>query len=200
MTYQDERIIQVLDYIAGNLPGKKINKLTALKLVYLADRYHLRKYATPILWDSYYAMKYGPVASRTKRLIEDICTNPHLTDYISVEESACHTQSGSRIMFISSSRSYNAAQISTTEKEALDSALAQWSLHDNLVDFTHLFPEWQTAKARIDNGARRVRMDYSQFFNPCSVKGCEYCDIPDDTLALNREVFAEEASFRGVRI
>lgn len=56
MKYREERIVQVLDYLASKLVGKRLSKLNALKLVYLADRDHLRKYGMPIIRDEYFAM------------------------------------------------------------------------------------------------------------------------------------------------
>lgn len=193
MTYNDERIVQVLDYLASGVPGKRLSKLTALKLVYLADRYHLRKYAAPILWDTYYAMKYGPVASRTKALIETACRDTRFSRYISVR---AHSVSGREIMYITSLAPCNGEQISKTEREALDAALAQWPLHDDLVAFTHRFPEWRLAKARLDNGANRVRMPYADFFLPCKAKGVEYCDVRQSHVDLNKAVFEEELERR----
>ena len=45
-------------------------KMKALKLVYIADRYHLRKYGRLITNDTYFAMNYGPVPSGTKDIAE----------------------------------------------------------------------------------------------------------------------------------
>ena len=50
--------------------GGEIDKLHALKLVFFADRFHLRKYGRPITNDQYWAMRFGPVASGVKDLFE----------------------------------------------------------------------------------------------------------------------------------
>ena len=50
--------------------GGSIHKLKALKLVYFADRYHLRRYGRPVIGDEYLAMQYGPVPSNTKDIAE----------------------------------------------------------------------------------------------------------------------------------
>ena len=44
--------------------------MKAIKLIYLADRLHLRKYGRPIIGDMYWAMKLGPVGSLAKRVAE----------------------------------------------------------------------------------------------------------------------------------
>lgn len=193
MTYREERAVQVLDYLANKLMGKRLSKLNALKLVYLADRYHLRKYGMPILRDEYYAMNYGPVASRTKRLIEQIGKDPSITDFISVERGSRRTSSGRDVMYIASVRKPNLEQLSKTEVQALNVALTQWPLHDDLVRFTHLFPEWKSAESKLKAGASRVKMDYLDFFKPCP-EG-EYCDADDELVEMNRQVFEEERPF-----
>ena len=193
MTYREERVVQVLDYLANKLMGKRLSKLNALKLVYLADRYHLRKYGMPILRDEYYAMNYGPVASRTKRLIEQIGKDPSITDFISVERGSRRTSSGRDVMYIASVRKPNLEQLSKTEVLALNVALTQWPLHDDLVRFTHLFPEWKSAESKLKAGASRVKMDYLDFFKPCP-EG-EYCDADDELVEMNRQVFEEERPF-----
>lgn len=202
MTYQEERIAQVLDYLAYAVKGKRLSKIIALKLVYLADRYHLRKYASPILWDTYYAMQFGPVASATKKFIEDIFVahDKKLSEYIVVSDSGKKTRRGEPVLIIESKREPNLSQISETEREALDVALSQWPIHDNLVDYTHSFPEWTAAEASIKAGATRVRMSYADFFLPCKRASDEFCDVPQDVVDLNKEVFLEDASFRNFRV
>src|SRR5690554_5647220 len=64
-----KKATQALNWLAVK-SGGRINKLKALKLIYLADRYHLRKYGRLITNDSYFAMDYGPVPSGVKDLAE----------------------------------------------------------------------------------------------------------------------------------
>ena len=58
-----KKATQALNFFALKKDGK-INKMKAIKLIYLADRLHLRKYGRPIVGDIYWAMKLGPVGSR----------------------------------------------------------------------------------------------------------------------------------------
>src|SRR5437870_12880806 len=48
-----------------------LNKMKALKLLFFADRYHLRKYGRPVTDCAYFAMKHGPVASEAKNVAEE---------------------------------------------------------------------------------------------------------------------------------
>jgi hypothetical protein len=52
--------------------------MKALKLIFLADRYHLCRYGRLITNDSYVAMKHGPVPSATRDIVE---SNDYLDEY-----------------------------------------------------------------------------------------------------------------------
>jgi uncharacterized phage-associated protein len=60
---------QALNYFARQ-EGGSINKLKALKLLFFADRYHLRKFGRPVSECTYFAMAHGPVASEAKNIAE----------------------------------------------------------------------------------------------------------------------------------
>src|SRR5258708_22977842 len=59
---------------AINFYGKKedvsINKMKAIKLIWLSDRLHLRRFGRTITGDTYFALPFGPVASNTRDLLE----------------------------------------------------------------------------------------------------------------------------------
>ena len=62
---------QALNYFAhkaasGRPPSRKLNKMKALKLLFFADRYHLRKYGRSVSDCVYFAMKHGPAASEAE--------------------------------------------------------------------------------------------------------------------------------------
>src|SRR3989338_7327515 len=57
-----KKATQALNFVASK-KGGTVNKMKAIKLIFLADRLHLRKYGRPIIGDTYWAMKLGPVGS-----------------------------------------------------------------------------------------------------------------------------------------
>src|SRR4030042_860609 len=69
LNFDYRKATQALNYFARK-QGGQINKMKALKLVYLADRYHLRKYGRLITNDVYFAMNYGAVPSSAKDIAE----------------------------------------------------------------------------------------------------------------------------------
>ena len=72
-----KKITQALNWLARK-EGGEINKMKAIKLVWMADRLHLREYGRPITNDDYIAMKFGPVGSVTRNITDEAI--PYLTD------------------------------------------------------------------------------------------------------------------------
>lgn len=63
-----EKIVELLLYLAHRKPGA--DKYQAVKFFYLADREHINRYGRPITSEVYFALPYGPVASKAKDLLE----------------------------------------------------------------------------------------------------------------------------------
>lgn len=83
LKFSHKKATQILNYFAIK-EGGKINKMKALKLTFLADRYHLRKYGRLITNDEYFAMEFGPVASGVKDIAEKtIVLDQKVKDYSS---------------------------------------------------------------------------------------------------------------------
>ena len=56
-----KKIIQALAYIAYQQADHKINSMKAYKLLWLADRYHLRQFGRTITGDTFFALPHGVV-------------------------------------------------------------------------------------------------------------------------------------------
>src|SRR5438045_2739639 len=63
-----EKNIAVAHYVLGRLEDCESNNMYLLKLIFFADRYHIRKYLRPVTADSYFAMERGAVASEILNL------------------------------------------------------------------------------------------------------------------------------------
>lgn len=63
-----DKILELLLYLAHRKPGA--DKYQAVKFFYLADKTHIERYGRPITFENYFALKYGPVASTAKDLLE----------------------------------------------------------------------------------------------------------------------------------
>jgi uncharacterized phage-associated protein len=163
LTFAHRKATQVLNFFARKQSGR-INKLKALKLVFFADRYHLRLYGRPITNDRYLAMSYGPVASSCKDLAE-------MSEFLGSDEQAYAEQ-----YLAPSGHDYESREevetdeFSQTDLEALEFAWKEYGNRDGfkLADETHQFPEWQRHEVRLASPYEsRVPMNYSDFLeNP----------------------------------
>ena len=64
-----DKIVELLLYLAHVRPDA--DKYQAVKFFYLADREHLNRYGRPITHEQYFALPYGPVASKAMDLLEE---------------------------------------------------------------------------------------------------------------------------------
>lgn len=156
-----KKATQALNYLAKKTDGK-INKMFAIKLIYFADRYHLRKYGRPVTNDEYVAMKYGAVGSKTK----DIAENTSFLDDI---------ERNYRNRYIVNKESYDIQSIeevdmdvfSDSDVEALNFAIKNLGRFDQfeLADISHAYPEWKKFESAFDSGrSAAFNMNYEDFF------------------------------------
>jgi uncharacterized phage-associated protein len=74
-----DKFINALAYFASQ-GVRDLTKLKAIKLLYLADRYHLFRYGRPITGDRYIAMDYGPVPEGAFQLLSRITEPAEVED------------------------------------------------------------------------------------------------------------------------
>ena len=66
--FNESKAVEALVFIAKRWPG--ITPFYLSKVLFFADRDHLRMYGRPILGDSYIAMDNGPVPSRVYDIVK----------------------------------------------------------------------------------------------------------------------------------
>ncbi len=172
-SFSHRKATQALNFLAGQAGGT-LNRMKALKLVYFADRYHLRKFGRPVLGDEYLAMNYGPVASGTKDLAE-------MSDFLGAEEASYAHR------FIAPSKSEphdfrSLAEVeekvfSESDREALAFAWERFGTVEKfaLADLTHQYPEWKRHEAALASHlVSRVPMSYRDFLDD-PAPGVEPC-------------------------
>lgn len=183
-----KKIVQVINYFARKMSDGTISKLDMLKLVFLADRYHMRKFGTMITKDTYWAMDLGPVPSSTKKIAEHNFRGfEQIKDY---SDNFLVTKDKDHV---SSKRPFDRAEFCNSEMEALDRALDVFLQEDDIVKYTHRFPEWKKFQNSLRKGSKREKMDLLDFFSP--FRGKDYCNISNEHLKLSKEIFEEESSF-----
>ena len=73
-TFNKQKAIETILFFA-NAREDRLSVMHMLKFIYYADVFHLNKYDRPIIGDSYYAMKNGPVASHTYDILKATCVD-----------------------------------------------------------------------------------------------------------------------------
>jgi len=179
---------QALNWLAVKSNGR-INKMKALKLIYLADRYHLRKYGRLITNDSYFAMDYGPVPSGVKDLAE-------ASDFLGDDEQAYSNK------YIQPVNQYTLESLaepdysvfSDSDIEALSFV---WESFGNLEKFelselTHKYPEWKRHRQALKQDSR-IQMSLTDFFDDPDDKIEECYSLSSEDKSVRREQIAEMA-------
>jgi uncharacterized phage-associated protein len=166
--FAHKKAAQALNFFALQ-NGGEIDKLHVLKLIFFADRYHLRKYGRPITNDQYWAMRLGPVPSGVKDLFElDSASHDerHYAEKL--------FQASSRAHSIRSIAAVDERVLSRTDLEALHFSWRTFGPRSGIVEKTHLYPEWSRHQASLQGDSTRVPMDYLDFLddpppevNPC---------------------------------
>lgn len=128
------------------------DKLKLVKLLYLADKYHLIKYGRTITNDEYWAMYHGPVGSNVKDVLE--------LDELTMSESECNF---ARTLFHEVGEKKFAANpkakidafgfLSETDIEALDFVITTFGKMGtwDIREFSHKYPEWDQYKELFEN-------------------------------------------------
>jgi uncharacterized phage-associated protein len=170
-SFSHRKATQALNFLARQAGGS-INKMKALKLVYFADRYHLRRFARPIIGDEYLAMNYGPVPSGTKDLAE-------MSDFLGEEEASyakAFLRPVDRFTF-GSEQPVVETVFSQSDRKALAWAWQRFGMEDGftLAKLTHLYPEWKRHEASLNAKlTTRAPMNYRDFLDDPPA-GCEPC-------------------------
>ena len=187
-----KKATQALNYFARKKDGK-INKMKAIKLIYFADRYHLRKYGRPVVGDMYWAMKFGPVGSHALDVadldkgVDQVCLK-YASGFID------HPKGDDKARTVASKKEVDLDVFSQTDIEALESVYKEFGGYDGfeLADIAHKYPEWSKfRKEIIDEGKKRVQMDYKDFFANPKGTASDFFELPQEHLDITKAVFEE---------
>lgn len=133
--------------------GGVINKLKLMKLLYITDREAFIEFGTPITYDSYVSMKFGPVLSNTLDL---------MNGSYGIEEGGFGTYWNECILrdnvdqYLLTLKKRWAENLSEADLEIAQRVYERYKNHDQweLSELTHDFSEWQNP------GKSRIPIDY----------------------------------------
>ncbi|MCX6737071.1 MAG: Panacea domain-containing protein [Candidatus Parcubacteria bacterium] len=187
--FDHKKATQAMNYLTKK-EGGQIDKLKLIKLVYFADRFHLRRYGRPISNDIYLAMPLGPVGSS----IKDIAEFSDFLDETEREYAATYLGHGGLENTIVSIADVDIDVFSKSELKALDFAYNEFGSKSALalVDITHRYPEWDKFKRALESKeTTRESMSYLDFFKNPSENVEDKFALSADVLSASKELFEE---------
>lgn len=149
-----QKAIAAARYLLSEKLHGKANYFRLLKLIFLADRYHVRNYLRPVTTDRYVAMEHGPVASFLYNVFKGVRASGGQIRKISDEQ----------FKLEAGSKQPNYEYLSQTDLEALDFAfdkfghLNRWELRD----LVHAYPEWAQFEEQLQY-QKTVEMSFEDF-------------------------------------
>lgn len=182
------KIIQALTYLASKQPDNTLDNMKAYKLLWLADRYQLRRCGRTITGDTYYAMPRGLVPSDAKCLLENEPTKLQNEDGYMEK----YIQLGKAHTYLSISEP-DLDEFSESDIDALNKVLDAYGSMKatELSEFSHQFPEWTYYQGMLEDkdtkNSYRVNIDH--FFEPCDADKSGLFNQSEELLSLTRDLY-----------
>jgi uncharacterized phage-associated protein len=163
-----DKIVELLLYLAHVRPNA--DKYQAVKFLYLADKEHLIRHGRPITGETYFALPYGPVASKAMDLLEGdyrtlrdtgIETLPFSTEAIMVGKKA--------ITYIREPlREVDFSLFSKSDIRVFDEIIKEYGhrTFEQLFELTHDHFAYKRAWNSRKHGSKRSPMRYEDMIEP----------------------------------
>lgn len=190
MRKDTRKLVQALTYLASRQPNGSLEKMKGFKLLWLADRYHLRAHGRTISGDSYFAMPRGLVPSDAKNLLEG---QPTLLDN--------DPDYFDSFLHIDDNYNYSAAsapdlnELSESDVKAMDLVLEIYGHMDRhqLSSLSHKYPEWKKYEFMLRDRKKKnsfpVNMDL--MFENCDDDDSALFAQSPEHLFLTKEIYHE---------
>lgn len=163
MRTDHNKIVELMLLIA-NKNKNEVDFMKLLKLIYLSDRLHLRRYGRTISTDVYYAMPKGPVASNVYDKCKQITGSQISLDENKAVMSAFEV--GSKDKTIKAKKEAELKIFSKSEVDAIDEVFAIYGDKDGgqLSEISHDFYEWKKFKEALANNYTSFTIKFNDFF------------------------------------
>ena len=126
-------IEQTIYYMLSELAIPSIDKIKLVKLVFMADKYHLLNYGRTITNDEYYAMPRGPVGYKTLETLNK-AASCNSKFFILANKKVIKKDCKCRFEFLSD-----------TDRKAVKTVVDKFGKYEtgDLIELTHKYPEWK---------------------------------------------------------
>ena len=189
------KITQSLGLLLSLDDNRLMNKVKLVKLIWAADRYHLRKYGRTVTDTEYYAMPHGPVSSLTLDVIDndEVALYAEDIEFIANHITPWKEDINEVVLYNDTENDY----LSETDLEALNFAWSTFGdkepfdLADNI---THQYPEWSKFREHFDVNNERSRklIDLDDFFENPSED--QYFVLDTNVLTASQEIYKQNSA------
>lgn len=188
MAFNYKKSIQAVNFFAKK-EGGKIDKMKAVKLVWLSDRLHVRTYARMITNDRLYALPYGTVPSQTLDFINNrFGREDEIQKYRSSHINLIDDNIG-----IVSVGSLDENVFSDSDIEIMEKVFSDFGKYSSveLSDISHYFPEWERHKDVLESKkSRQEAVEIEDLFKNISHEvNFPTMNESEEILALSKEIF-----------
>lgn len=181
-----DKIVELLLYLAHKRPGA--DKYQAVKFFYLADREHLNRYGRPITFEKYYALDYGPVASKALDLLEK---DPQVMGEANIRDLPFETETGKlkngkeTIYIRKPLRVVDLDLFSKSDIRVFDEIIAQYgnATFEQLYNETHKHVAYTNAWNKRRFGRKRAEMYYDDM-----IEGAHKEGLIEDLLPISADM------------
>lgn len=184
-----KKITQVLNYIAEK-EGGEVNYMKALKLLYFADRLHLRKYGRLITDDRLVAMNKGTLGSQAR----DIILKNEVLPYNVFEYSKDKLKRDLKKYTIGPNFK-DKSSLSKTDIECVDKVISIFGDKEefDLAELTHKLPEWKRHEYVIEKKEKLVEdLEPLDLFEPTDNRELnKIYSQSDEELTISKNLFLE---------
>lgn len=161
------KISQALGFLLSLDDNHKMDRVKLIKLLWAADRLHLRKYGRTISESDYYAMAHGPVCSLALDIAQmdkdgialSDADKAYLEEYFTSDDKSTSMQ-----------KTISSDHLSESDKEVLKEAWEKFKDIDTFElsdDISHRYPEWDKFRKYFEANGGRKSIDLEDFFeNP----------------------------------
>ena len=179
---ESSKIIQAFCYLLSKIT--QADKLKLIKLLFLADKYHIIRYARTITNDEYWAMDYGPVGSTAKDILG--FDAELLSKEFKYAQKMLKKVDQHNFTLGAHCTVEELDKLSETDIEALDFISDNFGdlTTKQLIKLTHRYPEWAQYKELFKNQmTKREKIENRELLSV----------LPSDILAVSKEHLEESA-------
>lgn len=154
MNLRQKKSVQAINYFARMSEGNEINRVKLMKLLWLSDRLHMRRHGRMILSDNYFAIKKGPIPSKTLDLSRNK-EHDYVSSYFIPDGYNVISKNESDLNF------FSASEIEVMNKVWKE--FGHFSRFD-LSEISHKYPEWKKFEEQINTTGSRFLIQSEDFF------------------------------------